>query len=158
MRHLLAALLLLLEAPAAARPTYFDVLTQTFGFAPEDPLYACGVCHYSWTGTGGRNPFGTSVEQQLYLGKTIAQALDAAVAEDPDGDGFISLAELTTHQTLPGYSCTNFFDAIDAPPDWHSFITPGVVSCLEPKDVRVAPAILFFTTEVGTAESQAVTI
>jgi hypothetical protein len=158
VRRLLLALLLAIAAPAAARPTYFEVLTETFSFAPGDRLYACGVCHYRWTGTGARNPFGTSVEQQLYLGKPIAQALASAVTEDPDGDGFTSLAELETHATLPGYSCTNFFDAIGAPSDWHSFITPGVVSCLEPKDARIAPEMLVYTVEAHTVESRVVTL
>ena len=36
----------------------------------------------------------------------------------------------------PATRATNFFDAIDRPPDWHTFITPGVPSCLEPKDIR----------------------
>jgi hypothetical protein len=160
MKRSLAALALVsvVAAPAAARPTYFEVLTQTFDLQPGDALYACGVCHYRWTGTGARNLFGTSVEQELYLGKTITQAIADAVPGDPDGDGFASLDELTTHQTLPGYSCTNFFDAIGAPADWHSFITPNVVSCLEPKDVRLAPANLVYTTETNTVESQTVTI
>jgi hypothetical protein len=158
VRRLLLAALLLLAIPAAARPTYFEVLTETFDFAPGDRLYACGVCHFRWTGTGARNPFGTTVEQQLYLGKPIDEALDIAVAQDPDGDGFTSLAELTTHATLPGYSCANFFDAIDAPADWHTFITPGVASCFEPKDARVAPGALVYTTEADTVESKVVTL
>jgi hypothetical protein len=148
----LALALLLLAAPAqpvAARPAYFDAFTQKFGLEEGDRLHACGVCHYRWEGTGARNPFGTTVEQQLYLGKPISPAIDAAVLLDPDGDGFTSLEEIETHATLPGYSCANFFDAIDAPLDWHTFITPGVPSCLEPKDIRAAPTVLNLTTDAG---------
>lgn len=147
-----------LSAAASARPTYFEVLTSTFGFTEGDRLYACGVCHYKWEGTGARNPFGTTVEQQLYLGKPIAQALQDAVGEDPDADGFTSLDELQTHETLPGFSCANFFDSQDPPADWHTFVTPGVASCLEPKDVRVAPVQLAFSAVVGRPESVPVTV
>ena len=52
---------------ALARPTYFDVFTTRYGITASDRLYACGVCHYKWTGTGARNPFGYAVEQQLYI-------------------------------------------------------------------------------------------
>src|SRR4030095_7123521 len=96
--------------------------------------------------------------QQLYLGKPISPAIDAAVLQDPDGDGFASLEEITTHETLPGYSCANFFDAIEAPNDWHTFITPGVPSCLEPKDIRAAPTVLNLTTDAGSQISRTLTI
>lgn len=151
--------LLLCAQPGAARPTYFEVLTGSYGFVPGDPLYACGVCHYKWDGTGARNPFGTSVEQQLYLGKSIEQALEAAVAgdADADSDGFTSLAELEAG-TLPGYSCDNYFEAIGAPANWHTFVTPGVASCLEPKDVRVAPSSTGFLSEVGDVDDVTITV
>ena len=158
MRRVALVLLLLLAAPAAARPTYFEVLTDSFGFVEGDPLYACGVCHYKWEGTGARNPFGTTVEQQLYLGKPISQALADAVVQDPDADGFTSFEELDGFETLPGYSCLDFFDAVGAPADWHSFVTPGVASCLEPQDVRVAPAQVLFTTDAGKSETRTITI
>jgi hypothetical protein len=152
------AVALLCAQPAASRPTYFEVLTSTFGFGVGDPLYACGVCHYNWDGTGARNPFGTSVEQELYLGKPIGQALAAAVSGDPDDDGFTSLEELETHATLPGYSCTNYFDAVGAPANWHTFVTPFVASCLEPKDVRLAPSSAGFLTEVGEVAGTTITV
>ena len=63
-------LTLLAATPAAARPPYFDALTARYGFAEGDRLFACGVCHYKWEGTGARNPFGASVQQQLYVGKS----------------------------------------------------------------------------------------
>jgi hypothetical protein len=149
---------LALPRPAEARPTYFDVLVGKFGFAPGDPLHACGVCHYKWEGTGARNPFGTTVEQELYLGKPIDQAIDDAVGLDPDDDGFTSLEELATHETLPGYSCANFFDAVGAPPDWHTFVTPFVPSCLEPKDIRVGPEFVNVTVDAGSSAERTVTV
>ncbi|HEX2486509.1 MAG TPA: hypothetical protein VHQ66_14460 [Myxococcota bacterium] len=145
-------------APGAARPTYFQVLTGKYGFVEGDRLYACGVCHYRWEGTGARNPFGSTVEQELYNGKPISAAIDAAVPLDPDEDGFTSLEELTVHETLPGFSCDNFFESIDPPPDWHTFITPFVPSCLEPKDIRANPVQVVFQTDARSTESQTVTI
>ena len=144
--------------PAAARPTYFQVLTAKYGFVEGDRLYARGVCHYRWEGTGARNLFGSTVEQELYNGKPISAAIDAAVPLDPDEDGFTSLEELTVHETLPGFSCDNFFESIDPPPDWHTFITPFVPSCLEPKDIRANPVQVVFQTDARSTESQTVTI
>lgn len=147
-----------LPLAATARPTYFEVLTSKYGFVEGDRLFACGVCHYRWEGTGARNPFGTTVEQELYLGKPISSAIDAAVPLDPDDDGYTSLEELTVYETLPGYSCANFFEAIDPPPDWHTFISPLVVSCLEPKDIRTDPIQVVFQTDARSTASQVVTI
>jgi hypothetical protein len=157
---ILAALATLAGAaqPAAARPTYFETLTAKYGLTPADRIYACGVCHYRWEGTGARNPFGTTVEQELYNGKPISAAIDAAVPLDPDDDGYTSLEELTVHETLPGFSCANFFDSIDPPPDWHTFITPLVPSCLEPKDIRTNPVQVVFQTDARSTDSQTVTI
>ena len=82
---------------------------------PATGLYACGNCHLKWTGTGARNPFGSAVEQQLYVGKSITQALADIEPMDTDGDGFTNLDEIATYETLPGYSCDNFFLAAGRP-------------------------------------------
>ena len=59
------AAIVLTAATASARPLYFDTFTGLYGFSSGDDLYACGVCHRRWEGTGGRNPYGEAVEQQL---------------------------------------------------------------------------------------------
>jgi hypothetical protein len=155
---LLGAVLVGPAAPAAARPTYFNTLTGTYGIGPGDNLDACGVCHFRWTGTGPRNLYGSAVEQELYLGKSISQALRDVEGADSDGDGFTNLQEIVTFMTLPGYSCDNFHEAIGAPPDYHSYITPMVSSCLEPLDIRVSPTQVSFLTEIGATDSVAITI
>jgi hypothetical protein len=155
---LLGAGLVVTAAPVAARPTYFNTLTSTYGISPGDNLDACGVCHFRWTGTGPRNLYGSAVEQELYLGKSIAQALGDVEGADSDGDGFTNLEEIATFMTLPGYSCDNFHEAIGAPPDYHSYITPMVSSCLEPLDIRVSPTQVSFLTEIGATDSVAITI
>ena len=150
--------LLACAGDALARPTYFEVFTERYALTASDRTYACGNCHFLWTGTGARNPFGSAVEQQLYLGKSINQALADLEAQDTDGDGFTNVDEIANYRTLPGYSCANFQDAQGAPSDYHTFITPMVSSCLEPLDIRVAPPSLGFLTEVGQSDTQTLTI
>jgi hypothetical protein len=151
LARIVAALVFLcgLAAPAGARPLYFDNLVSIYGLTPADDIHACGVCHRLWTGTGARNPYGSAVEQQLYLGKPIATAILDVAGSDTDGDGFTNGDELAVHRTLPGYSCADYFLASDPPPSFQSLITPGVPSCLESQDVRVDPASVNFVTEIG---------
>jgi hypothetical protein len=144
--------------PASARPTYFQVFTSQYGITPSDRLYACGNCHLKWTGTGARNPFGTAVEQQLYIGKAISQALTDVELMDTDGDGFSNVDEIVTFQTLAAYSCDDFFLAQGAPIGYDTFITPLVPSCLEPMDVRIEPGSVAFIAQAGTSETQQVQI
>lgn len=152
------AVLLAVAAPAAARPLYFDTFTSLYGLSPGDDLYACGVCHRNWNGTGARNPFGIAVEQQLYISKPITDAILSVESVDTDGDGFSNVDEITVHGTLPAYACDNFDLAFNTPVNFQSLITPGVPSCLEPKDIRVTPADLSFVTEVGGSHTEIVAI
>ncbi|MGH7790661.1 MAG: hypothetical protein ACRERC_27620 [Candidatus Binatia bacterium] len=145
-------------APADARPLYFDNFVTKYGITPTDDLYACGVCHRLWTGTGARNPFGAAVEQQLYLSKPILTALEDLEAVDTDLDGFTNLDEITLYGTLPGYSCDTYTLAIDTPPNFQMLITPLVASCLEPKDLNVTPASLGFIAEVNSSRTLQVTL
>jgi len=149
----LAAAVLLLPLAAHARPLYFQNLTTIYGIQPNEGIYACGVCHQRWEGTGARNPFGAAVEQQLYIGKSIANAILDVAGDDSDGDGFTNGDELATFRTLPGYSCANYGVAINPPPEFQSLITPGVPTCLEPKDILVDPTVVSFVTTVGKTVS-----
>jgi hypothetical protein len=137
---------------AEARPMYFDVFTTRYDITPSDRTYACGNCHIRWAGTGPRNPFGAAVEQQLFVGKSITQALEDLEPMDTDSDGFSNLEEVLSYRTLPGYSCSNFFLADGAPIGYDTFITPLVPSCLEPKDIRVSPTSISYITKAGTSD------
>jgi len=148
----LSAAVLTVAGAAAARPLYFDTFTALYGLTPGDDLYACGVCHRNWDGTGARNPYGIAVEQQLYISKPITDAILDVEGEDTDGDGFTNLDELSVHGTLPGYSCANFPLAFNTPVNFQSLITPGVPSCLEPKDLLVDSSGISFATEIGSAD------
>ncbi len=150
---LLALFGLVSASAAVARPTYFDVFTSRYAIAPSDRLYACGNCHFRWTGTGARNDFGSAVEQQLYVGKSISQALADIEGLDTDGDGFTNLDEIVTFETLAGYNCDNFYLAQGAPIGYDTYITPMVASCLEPIDVRIEPSSVTFVTKAGTTDT-----
>lgn len=143
---------------AQARPTYFEVFTTRYGITSTDRLYACGNCHFKWTGTGARNPYGNAVEQQLYVGKPINQALQDVEGVDTDGDGFTNVDEILNFMTLPGYSCTTFFDAIGPPLGYDTYITPMVASCLEPLDIRVSPSSISVLANANDTVSATVTI
>jgi hypothetical protein len=154
----IAAVVLGVASLASARPLYFNAFTDLYGLAPGDDLYACGVCHRNWEGTGARNPFGVAVEQQLYISKPITDAILAVENDDTDGDGFSNVDEITVHGTLPAYSCGNFTLAFNTPVNFQSLITPSVPSCLEPKDILVDPLSLAFVTEVGGSETFTVNV
>ncbi|TDI94712.1 MAG: hypothetical protein E2O73_16405 [Deltaproteobacteria bacterium] len=155
---LLIGVLLWPGSEAHARSTYFDNFTALYGISEGDNLNACGVCHFLWEGPGARNLFGSEVEQQLYLGKTILRSLQDVEGNDSDSDGFTNLAEIVTFQTLPGYNCDNFFEAVSAPLDYHTYITPGVASCLEPLDIRVSPTTIPVFADVGDVKTAPLTI
>jgi hypothetical protein len=154
----LGVVLLIAPRTGQARPLYFENLVSIYGLTPEDDIHACGVCHLLWTGTGARNPYGSAIEGQLYLGKPIATAIADVAGADTDGDGFTNGDELGVHRTLPGYSCSNWFMAENPPPTFQSLITPGVPSCLDPKDIRIEPANVAFATQAGTQGSEIVQI
>ncbi len=140
LRAAAALATVLLGAGASdARPVFFENFKSHYAIPDGGNLDACGVCHIKWTGTGARNPYGQSVEQQLYLGKNIIPALDDAGPMDPDGDGYSSVDEIVTYMTLPGYNCENFVDAQNAPTGYDEYITPLVPTCLDPLDIRVSP-------------------
>lgn len=154
----IAAAFLLLPGSAASRPNYFATFVGIYGFVPGDDLHNCGVCHRRWEGTGARNPFGVEVEQQLYIGKTITQAILDVEPLDTDLDGFTNVDELTVHGTLPGYSCDNYTLVINPPVNFQSLITPGVPSCLEPIDIMVEPSLISMLSQVNEVETVGILI
>jgi hypothetical protein len=154
----LASALLVVAAPALARPGYFEQFRNFYGISEGDNLDACGVCHFRWTGTGARNPYGNAVEQQLYIGKTVVQALTDVEGVDSDGDGFTNGQEILTYQTLPGYNCDTFHLADGAPTGYDTFITPLVATCLEPIDIRVSPTQLAMLVPAGGLRTYQVTV
>ena len=123
-----------------------------------DRLYACGICHFNWTGTGARNPFGTAVEQQLYLGKSIDQALQDVEGGDTDGDGFTNVDELLTFMTLPGTRAPTSSTRSMRRSGYDTYITPMVASCLEPLDIRVSPSSISVIANANDTVTATVTV
>jgi len=99
-------LLALSAATATAKQEYrnafFAVYPSAVGSAIEtvpSQTNHCGVCHYRFTGGGTRNPFGALVEATLPGFPNTDQGRQDAIYsirnQDPDGDGFSTLIEVT---------------------------------------------------------------
>ncbi len=95
---------------------YPDAVGTTIETVPSQPNH-CGVCHYEFTGGGTRNPYGARLEAVLpnfaSNPKGKRQAVQSIENEDPDGDGFSTLVEVTdtttysNTPTFPGLTATN---------------------------------------------------
>jgi hypothetical protein len=109
-----------LHARNNIRSAFFDVYPDAVGTTIEDvnsqPTH-CGVCHYEFTGGGPRNLYGQRLETALPGFPSNPNGRRQAVAsienEDPDGDGFSTLIEVTdvntfsNTPTFPGLTPSN---------------------------------------------------
>ena len=95
------------------RTSFFNAYPSAVGSVLDNlPSHSnhCGVCHFDFNGGGPRNPFGRRVESVVKNLNTDAQrvaAIHSIENEDPDGDGWPSLAEFQDNQyantpTFPG--------------------------------------------------------
>ena len=164
MKQILSALLVMLASvlattsPADARPTYFQEMKSYFAVSDNTPVDECIVCHLNYTGTGTRNPFGLSVQQYLYTGRSIQDALPLVAGLDSDNDGYTNDDELRIYLTQPGFSCDNFEDARGEPLDFDASVTPGVATCRAPVEIEVLPTTAGFVTDAGTTDTFTVEI
>ena len=108
------------QARQNIRSAFFDVYPDAEGTAietvPSQPGH-CGACHYEFTGGGTRNPYGVLLEGALpnfsSNPKGRRQAVQSIENEDPDGDGFSTLLEVTdvttfsNTPTFPGLTAAN---------------------------------------------------
>jgi hypothetical protein len=80
---------------------YPDAVGTTIETVPSQPNH-CGVCHYEFTGGGPRNPYGARLENELpnWPNNQKDRAVLAIQTEDPDGDGFSTLIEVTDVSTF----------------------------------------------------------
>jgi len=97
--------------PAHARPSirdaFFTVYPDAIGTpietVPSQPNH-CGVCHYDFTGGGPRNPYGIRLGNELPNHASNPngrrEAVRAIELEDPDGDGFSTVSEVTNTTTF----------------------------------------------------------
>lgn len=89
---------------------------STLDTVPSRPGH-CGVCHYDFTGGGTRNPYGVRLGEVLpnFANNPNGrrQAVQSIGNEDPDGDGFTSVVEITAVNqfsntpTFPGLTPAN---------------------------------------------------
>ena len=95
------------EARQNIRSAFFDVYPDAAGTTietvPSQPNH-CGVCHYEFTGGGPRNPYGALLEAALpdfpSNPNGRRQAVLSIENQDPDGDGFSTLVEVTDVTTF----------------------------------------------------------
>jgi len=98
------------------KSAFFDVYPDADGTILTDvPSNAghCGVCHLDFDGGGTRNLYGLRLETELPLWSSKQDAVAAIENEDPDGDGFSTLIEVTdlinfvNTPTFPGLTPAN---------------------------------------------------
>lgn len=125
-----------------ARPTirssFFNVYQDAAGTRLSDldshPGH-CGVCHYDFNGGGPRNPYGVRLGEVIgnYANNDAGrqQAMHFIENEDPDGDGFSTLVEVTNltyanTPTFPGLTPGNVGSTSNVPnlAEITPFLTP----------------------------------
>lgn len=117
---LVGSFALVMASNVLARPTirtaFFAEYPVAVGSALDSvPSHAihCGVCHYNFNGGGTRNPYGERLSQVIgsYPNTQAGrqQAIRFIQNEDPDGDGYAALTEITD---LAGFSNTPTFPGL----------------------------------------------
>ena len=147
----------LLSAPPSAearnniRDAFFTVYSDAVGTpietVPSQPGH-CGVCHYDFTGGGTRNPYGARLEAALPSFPSNPngrrQAVQSIETEDPDGDGFSTLTEVTdvstyvNTPTFPGLTPANLSQVSNVDTaEIQSYLVPSTGSDTTPPSVMV---------------------
>ncbi len=151
---LFAALLIVisgisLESPARnnIKSAFFDVYPAADGTVLTDvPSNSghCGVCHLDFDGGGTRNPYGLRLEAELDLWSTKQEAVLAIENEDPDGDGFSTLIEVTdlisfiNTPTFPGLTPANAGSTVNVDlADIQNNLVPSTGGDITPPEVFV---------------------
>ena len=104
------------EAKPEFREAFLAAYTEAVGTQLDDlPSVEnhCGVCHWKFTGGGQRNPYGVRAHEAFDAYPNTLEgrieALHSHEAEDPDGDTFPTIVEITD---LAGYSNTPTFPGL----------------------------------------------
>jgi hypothetical protein len=117
--------------------------TQLWGL-PSDSKH-CGVCHYDFAGGGPRNPYGLAVQVAINSGAyaTDEEAILSVEGFDQDGDGYVSLTEITSTlfsntPTFPGLTSADSALVLNIP--WSEvkpYVTPAGGTDTTPPTVTV---------------------
>ncbi len=145
-----AVALVLAGAASARNPirrTFFDAYPVADGTQLDDlPSNAghCGVCHFDFDGGGARNPYGLGIEVGLNNGLSNLEAILAVENGDADGDGFVTLTEVTdvatfgNTPTFPGLTAGNAGSAVNIPlGEIEPYLTPSGSTDTTPPEVTV---------------------
>lgn len=135
IRHTVVALtlgavcssLLMPTLAAEARPENIVPLFTAYPSATR--LVTCGTCHADFAGNSPRNPYGAAFEAAG--GESNPTAAFLAVENlDSDGDGTTNVAEITSGAGFtPGFDCTSYPTATNAPSDLADYVDPNDVGC-----------------------------
>jgi hypothetical protein len=129
---------------------YPNALGTTIDTVPSHPDH-CGVCHFRFRGGGTRNPYGLRVEDVIGNFPNTEQgrmdAIESVELEDPDGDGYTSLTEITdtlnfaNTPTFPGLTPANVGNVTDVDiADIQDYLVPTTGGDVTPPDVTlIAP-------------------
>ncbi len=85
------------QSTTQAKSSYLSTFNSLYGTAGTK-LDSCNTCHIT---SAIRNPYGVDMEDELALGKTPSQALQAIEPLDSDGDGYSNITEINA-RTWPG--------------------------------------------------------
>ena len=107
----LGIVLLLIGSNGWAFPNLLTDFNTTYGTAGTR-LDTCGTCHFDFNGGGALNPYATN----------------QAEGADPDADQATSLAEIDA-LFMPGYSCANYTQAVNAPANLATYVDPANPGC-----------------------------
>lgn len=126
---------------ARAYSSYKNAVISHYG-ATGTNIDSCGLCHNDFYGGGPLNSYGAAFAAQPSHSSNPAAAAVAIESLDSDGDGATNLAEINA-RTFPGYSCTTFAAARNAPGDLANYIDPARPGCSAttptPTPTRVPP-------------------
>ncbi len=164
------------EARQNIRSSFFGVYPGAVGTVIEtvpSQENHCGVCHYDFTGGGTRNPYGLRLEEELDLYPNTdegrRQAIMSIENEDPDGDGYSTLIEVTdtltfgNTPTFPGLTPANVGNVsnvdlsdiqLNLVPSTGGDITPPEVVVLDPNGGEILTAnsptsVQWYATDAG---------
>ena len=139
------------SAKPKIRDSFFEVYPDAIGTVldtvPSNTNH-CGVCHWKFEGSGARNPYGAALEAALPgYPNTAAGRFDAILSiqlQDPDGDGFSTLVEVTdtinyiNTPTFPGLTPGNVGGVLDVDvADIQDYLVPSAGGDTTPPDVAV---------------------
>ncbi len=134
---LLSAIATPSEARRPIRNAFFAVYPSAVGTRLDDlpsSVDHCGVCHFDFSGSGPRNPYGLAVEVARNSGQygSDEEAIASLANEDSDNDGFSNLIEITdtvnftNTPTFPGLTDEYLDDVLNVDPaDLVGYLTPS---------------------------------